>query len=342
VWAVVKADGYGHGAAQVAQAAIVGGASGLCVALVQEGVRLREAGVDAPILILSEQPAAQAADIVLHGLIATITSHDGLTALNDAAGEAGVKTAVHVKVDSGMHRAGVDPSSAVALVAAADGADHLTLAGVFTHFACADDPGHEANGRQLATFNAVIGEMRANGIDPGVIHAANSAATLALPSARFDMVRTGIVTYGLVPGSGVADLCGEFKPALSVKARVSAVRTINTGDAVSYGLRRPVTRPSVIATIPIGYADGVPRALWSTAQDVLVRGKRCPIAGTVTMDQLMVDVTDCDGVQTGDVVTLIGSDNSETITVSEWSSSVGTIDYEIVCGISARMERRYL
>jgi alanine racemase len=184
--------------------------------------------------------------------------------------------------------------------------------------------------------------MRANGIDPGVIHAANSAATLALPSARFDMVRTGIVTYGLVPGSGVADLCGEFKPALSVKARVSAVRTINTGDAVSYGLRRPVTRPSVIATVPIGYADGVPRALWSTAQDVLVRGKRCPIAGTVTMDQLMVDVTDCDGVQTGDVVTLIGSDNSETITVSEWSSSVGTIDYEIVCGISARMERRYL
>jgi alanine racemase len=342
VWAVVKADGYGHGAAQVAQAAIAGGASGLCVALVQEGVRLREAGVDAPILILSEQPAAQAADIVHHGLIATITSHDGLTALNDAAGEAGVKTAVHVKVDSGMHRAGVDPSSAVALVAAADGADHLTLAGVFTHFACADDPGHEANGRQLATFNAVLGEMRANGIDPGVIHAANSAATLALPSARFDMVRTGIVTYGLVPGSGVADLCGEFKPALSVKARVSAVRTINTGDAVSYGLRRPVTRPSVIATVPIGYADGVPRALWSTAQDVLVRGKRCPIAGTVTMDQLMVDVTDCDGVQTGDVVTLIGSDNSETITVSEWSSSVGTIDYEIVCGISARMERRYL
>jgi alanine racemase len=241
-----------------------------------------------------------------------------------------------------MHRAGVDSSRAVALVAAADGADHLTLAGVFTHFACADDPGHEANGRQLATFNAVIGEMRANGIDPGVIHAANSAATLALPSARFDMVRTGIVTYGLVPGSGVADLCGEFKPALSVKARVSAVHTINTGDAVSYGLRRPVTRPSVIATIPIGYADGVPRALWSTAQDVLVRGKRCPIAGTVTMDQLMVDVTDCDGVQTGDVVTLIGSDNSETITVSEWSSSVGTIDYEIVCGISARMERRYL
>lgn len=342
VWAVVKADGYGHGAVQVARAVIAGGARGLCVALVQEGVRLREAGIDAPILILSEQPPAQAGDIVRHGLIATITSLDGLASLNDAAAAAGIETAVHVKVDTGMHRAGVDPGSAVPLVSAVQNAGHLTLAGVFTHFACADDPDHEANARQLAAFNAVLDEMRDTGIDPGLVHAANSAATLAMPSTRFDMVRTGIVTYGLEPGEGVAGLCGEFRPALSVKARVSAVRTIDAGDAVSYGLRRAVTRPSVIATVPLGYADGVPRALWATAQDVLVRGKRCPIAGTVTMDQLMVDITDCDGVHVGDVVTLIGVDSSETITVSEWSSSVGTIDYEIVCGISARMERRYL
>jgi alanine racemase len=342
VWAVVKADGYGHGAVQVARAVIAGGARGLCVALVQEGVRLREAGIDAPILILSEQPPAQAGDIVRHGLIATITSLDGLASLNNAAAAAGMETAVHVKVDTGMHRAGVDPGSAVPLVSAVQNAGHLALAGVFTHFACADDPDHEANARQLAAFNAVLEEMRDTGIDPGLVHAANSAATLAMPSTRFDMVRTGIVTYGLEPGEGVAGLCGEFRPALSVKARVSAVRTIDAGDAVSYGLRRAVTRPSVIATVPLGYADGVPRALWATAQDVLVRGKRCPIAGTVTMDQLMVDITDCDGVHVGDVVTLIGVDSSETITVSEWSSSVGTIDYEIVCGISARMERRYL
>ncbi|MBM3638761.1 MAG: alanine racemase [Actinobacteria bacterium] len=342
VWTVVKADGYGHGAVQVARAAIAGGASGLCVALVQEGVRLREAGVDAPILILSEQPPVQAPDIVRHGLIATITSHEGLASLNDAATKAGVEAAVHVKVDSGMHRAGVDPHNAVDLVSAVHRAGHLALAGVFTHFACADEPHHEANARQLATFNVVLDEIRGQGIDPGVVHAANSATTLAMPSARFNMVRTGIVTYGLVPGAGVAELCGEFTPALSVKARVSAVRMIAAGDAVSYGLRRAVTRPSTIATVPLGYADGVPRALWATAQDVLVHGKRCPIAGTVTMDQLMVDVTDCDGVQPGDVVTLIGTDNNETITVSDWSSSVGTIDYEIVCGISARMERRYL
>jgi alanine racemase len=309
---------------------------------VQEGVRLREAGIDAPILILSEQPPAQAGDIVRHGLIATITSLDGLASLNNAAAAAGMETAVHVKVDTGMHRAGVDPGSAVPLVSAVQNAGHLALAGVFTHFACADDPDHEANARQLAAFNAVLEEMRDTGIDPGLVHAANSAATLAMPSTRFDMVRTGIVTYGLEPGEGVAGLCGEFRPALSVKARVSAVRTIDAGDAVSYGLRRAVTRPSVIATVPLGYADGVPRALWATAQDVLVRGKRCPIAGTVTMDQLMVDITDCDGVHVGDVVTLIGVDSSESITVSEWSSSVGTIDYEIVCGISARMERRYL
>ena len=341
VWAVVKADGYGHGAVHVAQAAIAGGATGLCVALVQEGVHLREAGVDAPILILSEQPPSQATDIVRHGLTATVTSDVGLTSLNSAAIDAGVVANVHVKVDTGMHRAGVDPNSAIDLVSAVSVASNLSLAGVFTHFACADEPGHEANARQLATFNSVVDGIRAAGIDPGKVHAANSAAALTMPDARFDMVRTGIVTYGLVPGAGVADHCGDFIPAMAVKARVSAVRTIEAGDAVSYGLRRAVKGKSTIATVPLGYADGVPRGVWATSQEVLVRGQRCSIAGTVTMDQLMVDTTDCDGVQVGDVVTLIGADGDDAISASEWANAIGTIDYEIVCGISNRMERRY-
>ncbi|MCE2854389.1 MAG: alanine racemase [Ilumatobacteraceae bacterium] len=342
VWVVVKADGYGHGALRVARAAIDGGATGLCVALVEEGARLREAGVEVPVLILSEQPPSQSADIVRHGLTATIASRAGLMSLNSAAAAHGVVAAVHVKVDTGMHRAGVDPKDAINLVTAVHEADNLALAGVFTHFACADEPDHEANARQLATFNRVIDDIRATRINPGRVHAANSAAALTMSTARLDMVRVGIVTYGLVPGSGVASYCGEFRPALAVKAQVSAVRTIEAGDAVSYGLRRAVSRTSTIATVPVGYADGVPRGLWATAQEVLLRGQRCPIAGTVTMDQLMIDVTECGGVQVGDVVTLIGADGNDAVTVSEWATSVGTIDYEIVCGMSARMERRYL
>ena len=341
LWAVVKADGYGHGSVPVARAAIDAGAAGLCVALVEEGVVLRDAGITAPILILSELPAASAAVIVAHDLTATVTTAAGVAALADAWQRAGAAGDVHLKVDTGMHRVGAAPDDAVALAASVAADPSLRLAGIYTHFACADTPGHEANVRQLALFDAVVAAIRTAGVDPGLVHAANSAAALSRPEARLDIVRTGITVYGLRPGPELARECASLRPALSLRARVSAVRWVEAGDAVSYGLRRPLSVRSQVATVPIGYADGVPRRLWETNVPVLIGGRRRPVAGTVTMDQILVDCGPDGDVSVGDEVTLIGTQRDETVAVSEWSAELGTIDYEVVCGIGSRVGRRH-
>jgi alanine racemase len=218
---------------------------------------------------------------------------------------------------------------------------HLRLAGVYTHFAVADDPSHEANAVQLARFESVLTELRSEGIDPGVVHASNSAATLNNDHARFGAVRVGIAMYGLLPDGSMKASCAHLTPALSLRARVSAVRWISADEAVSYGLRKPVNSATLIATIPLGYADGVPRGLWTATTGVLIHGKRRMFAGTITMDQIMVDCGDDASVSIGDEVVLIGSQGDDTISVSEWAEAMDTIDYEIVCGISSRIDRRY-
>lgn len=341
VWAVVKADGYGHGAIETALAALDAGATGLCVALVEEGIRLRLAGIGAPILILSELPVASAPVIAAHRLTATVTTVDGALALAGAWREVGDTGSVHVKIDTGMHRVGVAPEEAMSLVRHIHDEDWLRLEGTYTHFACADIPDHEANERQLSTFTATVETLRRAGLDPGLVHAANSAATLTRPAARLDMVRTGIAVYGLLPGSALARECAPLRPALSLRARVSAVRWVEAGDAVSYGLRRTLNVRSLVATVPIGYADGVPRRLWESGASVVINGRRCPIAGTVTMDQIMIDCGPDGGVGIGDEVTLIGHQGNERIDVADWAEALGTISYEVTCGISARVGRRY-
>jgi alanine racemase len=341
VWAVVKANGYGHGAVPVANAALAGGATGLCVAIVDEGVALRRAGITAPILLLSEQPPELADLIVGYQLTPTVTTTRGAAVLAASAAAADQTIKVHIKVDTGMHRVGVAPNETVSLASFVSSYESLTIEGVYTHFAVADDPSHPANAAQLSAFNTVLENLSSRGINPPLVHAANSAAALANEPSRFTMVRLGIAMYGLRPGAGVADLCAGLIPAMSLKARVSAVRWVEAGEAVSYGLVRPLTKGSLIATVPIGYADGVPRALGRTNIQVLLNGVPRTIAGTITMDQLMIDCESDSSVMVGDEVVLIGKQGDHSVTADDWAEALGTIGYEIVCGISPRIFRRY-
>jgi alanine racemase len=341
VWAVVKADAYGHGAVPVADAVLAAGATGLCVALVQEGVELRRAGVQGPILVLSEQPLDQIDDLVGHRLTPTVCTIDMVEALVRAVGaHRFVGYGVHVKVDTGMHRMGAQPDDVPALLDAIAGSrGALRLSGLFTHLACADDPIHPANVSQLDRFDAVVAAARAAGHEPDVVHAANSAAALALPPSRHDLVRAGIALYGIVPSDGVAIWCADLRPALSLRARVSRVARVPAGDGVSYGLRTVLASDTTVATVPLGYADGVPRRLWETGE-MLVGGVRRRIVGVVTMDQVMLDCGD-DDVAVGDEVVLIGRQGDDEIRAEDWARQLGTIGYEIVCGISRRIERRH-
>lgn len=341
VWAVVKADGYGHGSVEVSRAALTAGAVGLCVALVSEGVVLRRAGIDAPILVLSEQPPESLADLVAHDLIATISTADGIDRLAAAVVNSGAAThRVHLKVDTGMHRVGARPEEVPALVARiAALAPTLRLDGVFTHLAVADEPQNPYIDAQLAQFDAVLAELP--NLDELAVHAANSAATLSRPDARRTLVRPGIAVYGISPGAALDEVAATLRPALSLKARVSFVKRLVAGDRLSYGLRHTMAAPANVATVPIGYADGVRRNLSGTAATVLIDGKRREIIGTITMDQVMVDCGD-DPVAVGDEVVLLGRQGDEVIRAEEWASTLGTIGYEVVCGIGPRVPRRYV
>jgi alanine racemase len=343
VWAVVKADGYGHGSVDVSRAVLDAGAEGLCVALVQEARVLRDAGIDAPMLVLSAQPSGQAAEAVALGVTSAVIDAAGMAALDAAALDAGRIHDVHLKIDTGMHRMGCAPEDAADLAVLAAAASGLRLAGVFTHLATADEPDHPAVALQFARFDQALAAVRAVGVDPGMVHIANSAGALALPSAHRDLVRAGIAIYGISPGAGVDHLASALRPAMSLHARVSRVQRVQAGEGVSYGLRHTVQRETTIATVPIGYADGVPRRSFATGVEVLIGGTRRPIVGVVSMDQLMIDVGD-DEVVVGDRVVLIGEQAGAQgvgrILAAEWADRLGTIGYEIVCGISARVPRR--
>jgi alanine racemase len=340
--AVVKADGYGHGAVPVARAAVAAGAESLAVALVEEGVHLRDAGIEAPIYVLSE-PVADAADtVVAEGLTPVVYTGPGIDALAKASAAHGGRKPlpVHLKVDTGMHRVGCTPAEAVELAAHVASTPELDLAGVCTHFAVADEPDNPYTAEQQRSFEAVLAQLRERNVPIGIVHACNTAGAITTPGARYDMVRVGIGVYGISPAPALAGAV-PFSPVLSVKARVSYVHTQAAGARISYGLRYQTPRPTRVVTVPIGYADAVPRELSLRGGQVLIRGQRFPIAGTVTMDQLMVDVGDCP-VQVGDEVVLIGAQGKERITAEEWAERMDTIGYTIVCGIGPRVPRRYV
>lgn len=344
VCAVVKADGYGHGAVPVARAALAGGASMLAVALVAEGAELRAAGLTAPVLVLSQASPGEVDALVALDLDATAYTAQGVEALAAAAARAGRDAdrpvPVHLKVDTGMRRVGAPPAEAVDLALAIGRSPGLRLASVFTHFAVADEPDDPYTAEQTARYRAVLDALADAGIDVPLRHAANTAGAIAHPDARFDLVRIGIGLYGLDPSPQTSGLV-ELRPVMSLRARVSHVKRIAAGDRVSYGLRYEADRPTTIATVPLGYADGVTRSLAANGGEVLLGGVRRPLAGTVTMDQLMVDCGD-DPVAVGDEVVLFGRQGDAVLPVDEWAERVGTITYEIVCGISTRVPRRHV
>jgi alanine racemase len=333
--AVVKADGYGHGDVPVAEAALEAGADWLAVAIVAEGARLREAGIEAPVLLLSEPPEEDAPEVVRWNLVPTVYRRAFLDALVSAAPPG---YPVHLKVDTGMHRVGAPEAEVLDLAAAVAGSP-LMLDGLWTHFAVAEeDPAFTA--AQVSRLEAVRRRLEEAGIRPRMVHAANTAGTLGHPAARLDMVRPGIGVYGLRPAPGYASeipLC----PAMRVVSHVSFVRRLPAGARPSYGRVRPLPADAAVATVPIGYADGVPRRLGPAGAGVLIRGRRYPLAGTVTMDQIVADVGD-DPVEVGDEVVLLGRQGDAEIAADEWAAMLGTINYEVVCGFGPRMPRRYL
>lgn len=340
VCAVVKADGYGHGAAAVSRAALQGGATWLAVAQHEEAFALRDAGIDAPILLLSEPAPSHVADAVALDLRFTVYSATMIRRLQTEAAAAGRDLPVHLKVDTGMHRVGAGPDDIPALAKAILDRPNLVLEGFWTHCAIADEPDDPFTATQLARFDAMVAELAADGVRPPILHAANSAAAIAHPASRYDLVRCGIAVYGIPPAPALAGRA-DLRPALTLRSEVAFVKEVAAGERVSYGLRHRFDRDTTVATVPIGYADGVIRALPAAGQEVLIGGRRCPMVGVVTMDQVMVDVGPGADVKMGDEVVLIGAQGDERITPDEWAERLGTIAYEVVCAIGPRVHRQY-
>jgi alanine racemase len=349
--AVVKADGYGHGDLPVARAALEGGATWLAVALVEEGVTLREGGIDAPILVLSEPPLEGMAEAVARRLVPTVYTAGGIEALSRVVADGGFPpVSVHLKVDTGMHRVGADLGDASALADAIAADPNLVFGAVWTHLAVADgdDPDDRAfTALQLGRFDAIVAALSAAGHRPPMTHVANSAGTIGSADARRDMVRCGLALYGMAPtpalATTLADATGglRLQPVLSLRSRVTFVRDLDGGERPSYGRRRPLPGDSTVATVPIGYADGVPRRLFDQGGEVLIRGVRRPLAGVVTMDQIVVDCGPVGSapVAVGDEVVLIGRQGADEVTAGEWADLLGTISYEVLCDIGPRVPR---
>ena len=341
LWAVVKANAYGHGAVQCAQAALTAGAHGLCVALTQEAVELRTAGIDAPIMVLSEQPVSDAPILVAHRVVCVAYNEHYISALASAAATQAERTLVHLKIDTGMHRVGVTPAAAVARAQMIAHSKHLVLDGVMTHLATADDPAHSATMQQVAAFTDAVRDVRTVVPDLQHVHVANSAATLRALGLDCTLVRAGIALYGLQPGAGVASLVAGLQPVMALRSRVLHVQCLPAGQGVSYGLRTVLDRDSTIATLPLGYADGIARRAWQTSARVLVGGRARRIVGVVTMDQMMVDCGD-DTVAVGDEAVIFGTQSQQSITVDDWAAALDTISYEVVCAISPRVPRDFV
>ncbi len=331
--AVVKGDGYGHGEVPVARAALQAGATWLGVALVEEGLRLRAAGIDAPVLVLSEFPPGSEGEALAAGLTPSLYTDEGLAGLV-AAGA----TRVHVKVDTGMHRVGLYPPEAAVGFVRRVLAAGLELEGLWTHFAKSEEDEGTTLG-QLKLLREIADALAAEGIRPRLLHAANSAAVMLHAEAHLDLVRAGIAIYGIAPDPVLAGML-DLQPAMAWRSAVTMVKRLPAGEGISYGHRHRLERDANVATVPVGYADGYPRALSSKA-DVLIGGRRRRVSGAVTMDQILVDCGD-DEVAPGDEVVLLGRQGDQAITADELAAHAGTITYEIVTSVGPRVPREYL
>jgi alanine racemase len=335
--AVVKGNAYGHGEAEVARAALDAGATWLGVALVEEGLGLRESGIDAPVLVLAEFPPGSEKEALAAGLTPSVYTDVGLDRLAEAARAVGRPIGAHVKVDTGMHRVGRDPAGIDSFVRRLVDAG-LGFEGLWSHLATADSRFDPFVRIQLGAFREVCDGLAGEGLVPTYRHLANTGAVIINAESHLDLVRVGIGLYGLAPSPDLVPAL-ELRPAMRWRSAVTMTRRIGAGEGVSYGLRYAPVRETTIATVCVGYADGYPRAL-SESGRVLIRGRRYPVAGTVTMDHTMVDVGD-GTVEVGDEVVLIGRQGDEEITAHEVAGWLDTISYEVVARVSPRVPREY-
>jgi len=339
ILAVVKAQAYGHGAVPVSRHFLRLGADMLGVALVEEGKELRTAGIDAPILLMGSLFPEQAEAVVALRLTPVVYTISVARALAGAARKQKRTVSIHVKIDTGMGRIGIAPEDALAFIMELRGLAGIDVRGLMTHFADADLREKQFAERQMERFELLVRDLDAAGLDISLRHAANSAAVLDFHRALFTMVRPGLMLYGYNPLERDPD-DGGLHPVLSLVTRIAYVKKVAAGVPISYGRTFVTKRESLIATLPIGYADGYSRGL-SNRGEALVRGRRVPVVGRVCMDMTMIDVTDVAGVCEGDEVVLIGSQGSERITASDIAVKTGTIPYEVLCGISSRVPRIY-
>jgi len=337
ILAIVKANAYGHGALAVARTALGNGASACGIAAVNEAVQLREGGVDAPILVLGYTPTWLAEEALLHDVSLTLYDADAARAFSRVAADLRRTARVHVKVDTGMGRLGLLPEQVVPFVEEIRALPGLDLEGIFTHFSVADDEDPAYTHWQLNRFRGVLDRLAEIGVNFRQVHCANSAAALRLPEAHFTMVRLGLAMYGLHPSRHVP-LPAGFRPALAWKTTVAQVKTLPPGSYVSYGNTYRTEQEETIAVIPVGYADGFRRAptRW---KEVLIHGQRAPLVGRVCMDQTMIQVSHIPNVRVGDEVVLIGRQGEDEISAEEAAGWLGTINYEVVSEILARVPR---
>ena len=337
---IIKADGYGHGAIPTAHA-LNDYVDGFGVATIQEAVNLRNAGINKMILILSYTFPEYYEDVVKYDISQTMFSVESARALSIEAKKRGRSARVHIALDTGMGRIGFDDTEKSAdIIKEISKLEGIEMEGIFTHFACADEKDKTSVNRQISRYNSFIELLREKGINIPIRHSANSAAIIDHPETDFDMVRSGIITYGLYPSDEVNKNRLPLRAALRLKSHVIFVKTVPKGSGISYGGTFITGKETRVATIPVGYADGFPRGL-SNKGYVLIRGKKAPILGRVCMDQTMVDVSEIPDVKTGDRVIIIGNDGEEKITVEDLSGMTDTINYEFVCNLTKRVPRTY-
>ena len=337
VMAVVKANGYGHGLVEAGQAAVEGGATWLGVARVDEALSLARSGTPARIMVLGYTEPARVGEAAMHGVRLAVYDRQVAQAYSVCASQAGQVLHVHAKFDSGMGRLGHSLLDGVEFMRWLSEQHALRVEGVFTHLAVADEPENPATLQQLSKFDALLAGLNGAGLRPAMVHAANSAGTLYFPGARYDLVRPGISIYGLQP-SDLAPLPEDFRPALSWKARLASVKTLPPGHGIGYNFRYYTSRDERIGVAAVGYADGFRRRLGNFA---LVRGKRVPVVGGVCMDQCMLQLDAVPDARIGDEVVLIGKQGESCIMAEEIGREWGTINYEVVCGLLARVPRIY-
>ncbi|NLY84891.1 MAG: alanine racemase [Tissierellia bacterium] len=342
VTAVVKANGYGHGSVEIAQTFLDNGADRLAVAVLTEAIELRKGGITAPILIMGYTPTSLFEKVVEYDIIQTIYSYQDAKVLSDIAVKLNKKALIHIKIDSGMGRIGLLPNDdSIEEILRISKLPNIYIEGIFTHFAMADylDKSHAMT--QFKKFTWVIEKLEEKGLDIPIKHTSNSAAIIDLPEFNLNMVRAGIMIYGLKPSDEVKLDKVDLKPAMTLKARISHLKTVPKGTGISYGQIFVTERESKIATLPIGYADGFTRLLTEKAE-VYVNGKRAKIVGKICMDQCMIDVTDIEDVKIGDEVVLFGYGKEGYPHIDEVAEKLGTINYEIACMVGRRVPRVYI